>query len=502
MKPLQSLIFLAAVGFLVGTVIYLQGGTNINISKSISFKIPTYNDVFIYDTVQYADISHLINKKNTTDSITQKVKTKNDTLAEIDSLFNTDTIIYIDPVVAAEDIYKLEFPSDNPHVLDNFFSLLASLKKTRQHIRIVHYGDSQIEGGRISSVVREKLQRRFGGGGPGFLPIHEENKYSCQMNFRYEGNWKKHTRYGVPESQVEIKHSRWGSLASISRFAPVKTDTSSKKKTVYTAKLNIFKKQFVAFPLRNQFSQIKLISGNSRKPVFVELLEADSLLNMTVIDTGKVIRITKWNVPPITDTGFTITFSGEDSPDFYGIALEHPYGISVDNVPMRGSSGLEFLRISQDQLTEMYKLLNVKLFFIEFGVNVVPCDVEDFSFYESGLSRNIQKLKEACPDAAVIVIGLSDMCVKNGEKYETHKNVEKVRDIQKKVAFKTGSAFWDMYEAMGGRNSMPSWVFAKPPLGQPDFTHFNYDGSLIIGEMFYNALNYEFEKYLKNSNLQ
>jgi hypothetical protein len=44
----------------------------------------------------------------------------------------------------------------------------------------------------------------------------------------------------------------------------------------------------------------------------------------------------------------------------------------------------------------------------------------------------------------------------------------------KKAAFKSGAAFWDMYKAMGGENSMPSWVFAEPA-GIERFVHFNHE---------------------------
>ena len=50
---------------------------------------------------------------------------------------------------------------------------------------------------------------------------------------------------------------------------------------------------------------------------------------------------------------------------------------------------------------------------------------------------------------------------------------------------------------MGGENSMPSWVFAKPALANKDFTHFNEKGSRMVAEMFYNALIYDFYQYQK-----
>jgi hypothetical protein len=52
-----------------------------------------------------------------------------------------------------------------------------------------------------------------------------------------------------------------------------------------------------------------------------------------------------------------------------------------------------------------------------------------------------------------------------------------------------------MYEAMGGKNSMPSWVLADPQLAGSDYTHFTPRGARIISEFFYKALIIEYETY-------
>ena len=64
------------------------------------------------------------------------------------------------------------------------------------------------------------------------------------------------------------------------------------------------------------------------------------------------------------------------------------------------------------------------------------------------------------------------MSMKERNRYVSYPNIEKVRDALKQASFSAGAAYWDMFEAMGGRNSMPSWVFAQPPLASTDFVHF------------------------------
>ena len=67
------------------------------------------------------------------------------------------------------DPSRIEFPNDDVSLFDPLFCALDSARM--RHMRILHYGDSQLEEDRISYTVRARLQERFGGGGPGLLPF-------------------------------------------------------------------------------------------------------------------------------------------------------------------------------------------------------------------------------------------------------------------------------------------------------------------------------------------
>jgi lysophospholipase L1-like esterase len=108
------------------------------------------------------------------------------------------------------------------------------------------------------------------------------------------------------------------------------------------------------------------------------------------------------------------------------------------------------------------------------------------------LKRELRVLKAINPGIPILVVGPSDMSVKEKDRYQTYPSLEKVRDAMREASTEMGCAFWDMYEAMGGRNSMPSWVFADPPLAVSDFVHFNSRGARLIAEMMYNAIIYEY----------
>ena len=79
-----------------------------------------------------------------------------------------------------------------------------------------------------------------------------------------------------------------------------------------------------------------------------------------------------------------------------------------------------------------------------------------------------------------------------------NKNGEKVEQSMLKMAKKLKVGVWDMYEVMGGLNSIVLWE--KNGLAQRDKIHFTREGYLLLGDLFFNALMQGFEKYRVNEN--
>jgi lysophospholipase L1-like esterase len=148
-------------------------------------------------------------------------------------------------------------------------------------------------------------------------------------------------------------------------------------------------------------------------------------------------------------------------------------------------------------LNYFFKQLNVRLIIFQFGVNIVPNVVKSYTWYENLMVKQLQHLRSAAGNTPIIVIGVSDMSRKKETWYESYPNIVAIRNAQRNAAFRTGCAFWDLYEAMGGNNSMPSWVFADPPLANKDFVHFNARGSRIVSHMLYEAIMNDFDNQKK-----
>jgi hypothetical protein len=90
------------------------------------------------------------------------------------------------------------------------------------------------------------------------------------------------------------------------------------------------------------------------------------------------------------------------------------------------------------------------------------------------------------PDAAIVLIGPSDMSRLNEGVFESYPLLPYTVDRMRKMCAEQGVAFWDLFSAMGGLNSMPAWV--SQGLAGKDYIHFSPRGASIASQHFYEAL--------------
>jgi len=506
MKPYKTLLFLVIVFIVLSLLSYVFPKEGILIGKNLILKFPDIQSLITPEKPNYADISEILAQhkteitENIEDIIDDTIKEFSDSIhilpdslkAEIkpDSLLLNDSIIGSIPEKQPGTIRQhLEYPENNKAILYPFFNHLKNLKTSNELIRILHYGDSQIEGDRISSYIRNELQKQFGGTGIGmFTPVIIKGT-NLSMDLKLSGSWERYTIQSIKNET--IPHKRLGALMSFGRFAPLSTVDN----TMYYGEINL-RKSNISYYRTKKFKQCRVFYGYNEGPFIAELKYKDQTLDAEMIPVSRQLNTISWDIDGSLDE-ITVSFKGEDSPDIYGIALDDKSGVAVDNIPLRGSSGVDFTKTDLAFLRSMYQKINTKLIILQFGVNLVPYITSDYSYYEKQFYKQLKTLKSLRPDICIIVIGVSDMSQNKNGRYVSYPNIEKIREAQRNAAFKADCAFWDMYEAMGGKNSMPAWVNTNPALARTDFTHFTWKGSVVISKMFYEALMNDYNDFLK-----
>jgi len=463
---------------------YFFPSDGIRITENFSFSFPDFNS--LTTLLEKKELSkEILQQIKETQRIAEKTNQKDSTITEKDSIKNIET----DSKQLKKHVLPIEYKNDKDK--EKLIAFFRKAEKRNQLLRILHYADSQTEGDRITSFLRYQLQGKFGGSGPGLIPpVNFVNSFS--INQENSDNW---LRYSIMErNKYDFTHNKWGVLASFARYKPYNdTDT-----IVQTAWLQ-FSKSPIAFSNTKHFKKFQLFYGNNTKSVVLQLFAGDQLIDFTSLSPTE-FGIYSTTLPNDPDE-ITVKFLGADSPDIYAVAFDNNAGLAVDNIPVRGSSGTFFTKINYDHLSKFYKKLNIGMIILEFGGNTLPYlkDSAACERYGNYFLAQIYRIQHILPQIPIIVIGVADMSIKEKTEFVTYPLLEKLRDEMKQAAFKAGCGYWDMYKAMGGKNSMPAWVTAKPPLAAPDYTHFSSKGANVIANMFYNALIREYNEWKKNN---
>ncbi len=371
-------------------------------------------------------------------------------------------------------LFPSETVPDNP--LQEF---LDSLKYSKGQLRIMYYGDSQIEGDRVTSFLRQTLRKGHGGTGPGlFLPLMPV-MYTKSVYIRSSSNWKRYNYLSYKTG--EISHNNLGPFMAVCRYMPEGEESSSPVK----AWVRIVPSRF-ADSTTFYYDILRIFYRNIRDVVNVEVTPGDYPV---IADTLKIgSGLNEFTCPLHNAKNILIVFSGKVSPDIFGISIESKTGIIVDNIAQRGSAGLEFTMVDKENLKETYRLLSPDMVILQYGLNIVKNVRENYSYYEKGLSRQLSLLKEISPGTRFLVVGVSDMATSEGDSIKSYPNIPAIIDAQKKAAIGSGAVFWDSYEAMGGKSSIIRWVERKPPLAQNDYVHFTNTGADTLSRMLVSAL--------------
>ena len=375
--------------------------------------------------------------------------------------------------------------------LHTFFQTLSSVAADKKKISILHYGDSQIEGDRMTSYIRQRIQDQFGGNGPGLIPA--TNVYNTfTFKQQYSENFQRFTCFGG----TSLESRKYGVMASASRFTPeyVMDSTFILDSIVEQTGWIEIEPSKVAYARAKVYNNVKMHYNSCMLPTLVKVYHDENLIHEENLNEDGGQHTLSLSFPS-TPGKLKYEFTGKVSPNICAFSLEGDYGIQVSNIAMRGSSGTVFGRMNQGVLKTMYSELNTKLVIMQFGGNSVPffkdsTSVRNFAGYFKG---QINRVKSLNPGAMIIVIGPSDMSQLTDGIYSTYEFLPYCVKEMKKATKSVGGAYWNLYAAMGGKNSMPSWV--EKGIAGKDYIHFSNGGAKIASQMFYDAFIVEYAKW-------
>lgn len=367
---------------------------------------------------------------------------------------------------------RLQFPGDDYSLLDGFFAALDNASS--RAVRVVHYGDSQIEADRVTHSFRAGFQKRFGGGGPGLMPVFN-GYYTYSAAVSVSAELERHMVFGPAEmrgNSGQYGPMAWSSALDTTVFASIYSIKNNKTSSRYFNRLTVF--------AANTAGSVSVRYGKDSRQM--KTSGPDDMAVETFV---------------LRDSSVKAGLSLSGNADLFGVSLHTDTGVTVDNVPMRGCSGTVFTKIKASHLRKYYDYTNTRLIILEYGGNSVPYmkTEKQVSEYKGYIEKQIAYLRKLAPSASVVFIGPSDMATTVNGRRQTYPNLPMVVDSLRAAALSSGAVYWDLYSAMGGEGSMIRWVKSQPPLAGSDYVHFTSAGADLMGEMFYKTLMVYYDYY-------
>lgn len=354
----------------------------------------------------------------------------------------------------------LSFAAEDPFGFDFLFEKLKNIKQERLPVRIIYFGDSQIENDRITDALRTKFQERYGGKGPGFVPLDQFYNLTHQLMIEISKNWviKTFQDKDFNNKSLLFKNTLLTKSAGQGWFRIKRIKSLNPKPDFQLMKLYYSAKDSC---------RVRVKVG--RETIYTGYLSPDNEISTLDFQFSR------------TPDDIRFDFTAHDTLIITGLSFETKTGVLVDNVALRGLSYPIFESSDQERVKQMIDQVNVGLFVLHFGVNLVPYLSDDFQFFKRQYQKQIAFMKRVRPEVPILIIGVSDMAEKQDGQFRSYRNIPAIKAIQYEIAMENQAVFWDLQAFMGGEGGMVNWVKANPSLSRKDYTHFSKQGATIIG---------------------
>ncbi len=335
----------------------------------------------------------------------------------------------------------------------------ALVRRENRPVHIAMMGDSYIEGDIITMELRDRLQEKYGGRGVGYVAAH-----SAVQGFR---------------TTVRHKDSGW-------KHHPIKEAAGTHYFTIageyYTGQKG------ATITLNGVEKNDRLSGWNSTRLLFIA--PNSGIITLAAGGTTHTFDITgESGVQSIllpAETSSVKISSDIADLKMLGVWLEDTNGVVVDNMSIRGDSGIGRRTTNVSLAHQMRDFIDYDLIIVEFGINALSSKQTNYTKYSNTMTDVLRRLKQCYPAADIILMGIGDRGQKIQGVPRSFPTAQYMVDAQRQAAKNAGVMFWDTREAMGGEDAIVRWRDEK--LANGDYIHLNHAGGKRLGNALYQSI--------------
>lgn len=420
----------------------------------------------------------------------------------------------------------------NPAGLQTFFQKTKALENAQlRQLRIAHLGDSHVQADFLSGQLRAQFQRQFGSAGRGFVFFYHQAGTHAPLDYKttseqsFESRrrifqrgappiglsgmsiaanlpnfsifFQQKERFDLPETfdQVTLFHNasteayrfelKPGLGEQLQSLPPISQDwllyTVKKGDTLFDIARQ-FDKTVAEIKQWNRLEKTLIFSGQ-------QLLIQQMMPGPSKDDRVRFQQQTKWTSRAVLPTPITSMeligkrLQANGSTQLFGMLLENTQQPGV-LYHMLGVNGATFYHFNHGEyFFDQLPALGADLVLVTLGTNEAIQSKFDGPQFRSEVKDLLAAIKKQLPEASILLTINPEVMIR---KIKTSPYTPQVRQIIIEEAQLAGAAWWDLYQVMGGAESIRDW--RKADLAYRDFIHFTQKGYILQAELLYKAI--------------
>jgi len=367
---------------------------------------------------------------------------------------------------------------ERPETLAPFFDALARLdrKLASDHVRVAVYGDSNLTMDFPTGRMRRVLSRAFGEGGHGFVAAGQPWSHYQHRDVRHGviSGWKPYAVSTSPTGDglyglggIVVENEWQGATTFVETAAtgsPIGTDV---------ARFDVF------FLQRSGGGAFDVVVDGKR------VRRVESGIARSERDRSPRLGTLRVDVPEGPHR-IELVASSAAVTRLMGVALEREApGIVIDTFGVGSLNTRSQVAENAALNAEMLRARRYDLVVFLTGAN----DVFTMDAVPKALTALVERQRAALPGVPVLVVSPAD----RGARHSFPRTLEVVAQRQR-LAAELGVAYWSLWEAMGGRDTMARFV--REGMAQKDAIHWNARGGDWAGDRLTHALLKEYAAHV------